>query len=197
MGGANSGVWSGPRLRRFLTVTGRQRSHCFCGWTSWSWRTGGSRRGSASLSSGLSRSSRNSSLPPSQDPPSAPPRPRTPASGRRPGGQPGHEGRNRRLLPLEQLDELVEHWPVRCGRCDHPFDEQETRTFAATTRGLALASPRSALSQFQQTATIAAEADLDSDRGFLQVHKPELRADRQIRASSASSHHAPAMRAGA
>jgi transposase len=59
----------------------------------------------------LARSSRNSSLPPSQDPPSAPPRPGTPASGRRRGGQPGHEGRSRRLLPREQIDEVVEHWP--------------------------------------------------------------------------------------
>jgi transposase len=82
----------------------------------------------------LSRSSRNSSLPPSQDPPSAPPRPRTPASGRRRGGQPGHEGRSRRLLPLEQLDELVEHWPVRCGRSDHRFDESERIEAASPQR---------------------------------------------------------------
>jgi len=82
----------------------------------------------------LSRSSRNSSLPPSQDPPSAPPRPRTPASGRRPGGQPGHEGRNRRLLPLEQLDEVVEHWPARCARCAHPFGESERIEAASPQR---------------------------------------------------------------
>jgi hypothetical protein len=81
----------------------------------------------------LARSSRNSSLPPSQDPPSAPPRPRTAASGRRPGGQPGHEGRSRRLLPLEQIDEVVEHWPARCARCAHPFSESE-RVEAASPR---------------------------------------------------------------
>src|SRR6266540_3324503 len=55
----------------------------------------------------LRRSSRNSSQPPSQDPPSAPPRPQKPASGRGRGGQPGHEGRHRPLLPLERVDEVV------------------------------------------------------------------------------------------
>src|SRR3989337_1347370 len=68
----------------------------------------------AELEQRLNRSSRNSSLPPSQDPPSAPPRPPKPSTGRRPGGQPGHEGRSRPLLPLEQVDEIVEHWPQRC-----------------------------------------------------------------------------------
>ena len=73
----------------------------------------------------LNRSSRNSSLPPAQDPPSAPPRPRKPSSGRSRGGQPGHEGKHRRLLPLERVDEVVEHWPARCPACAHAFGEGE------------------------------------------------------------------------
>jgi transposase len=73
----------------------------------------------------LNRSSRNSSLPPAQDPPSAPLRPRKPSSGRSRGGQPGHEGKHRRLLPLERVDEVVEHWPVRCHACAHAFGEGE------------------------------------------------------------------------
>ena len=79
----------------------------------------------AELERRLSRSSRNSSLPPSQDPPSAPPRLRRPGSGRTPGGQPGHEGKHRRLLATEQVDEIVEHWPERCRACAHAFAEQE------------------------------------------------------------------------
>jgi transposase len=79
----------------------------------------------AELERRLSRSSRNSSLPPSQDPPSAPPRPRRPGSGRMPGGQPGHEGKHRRLLPPERVEEIVEHWPERCHACAHVFAEQE------------------------------------------------------------------------
>jgi transposase len=75
----------------------------------------------AELERRLSRSSRNSSLPPSQDPPSAPPRPGGKRSGRGRGGQPGHEGRHRRLLPPEQVDEVVDHWPERCRSCAHVF----------------------------------------------------------------------------
>ena len=79
----------------------------------------------AELERRLSRSSRNSSLPPSQDPPSAPPRPKQPGSGRNRGGQPGHEGSHRPLLPLERVDEIVEHWPERCRSCAHVFAESE------------------------------------------------------------------------
>jgi transposase len=79
----------------------------------------------AELERRLNRSSRNSSLPPSQDPPSAPPRPSGKPSGRRRGGQPGHEGRHRRLLPPEQVDEIVEHWPERCLSCARLFAERE------------------------------------------------------------------------
>ena len=79
----------------------------------------------AELERRLSRSSRNSSLPPSQDPPSAPPRPRGKGSGRKQGGQPGHEGRYRRLLAPELVDEIVEHWPDRCQSCMREFSESE------------------------------------------------------------------------
>jgi len=79
----------------------------------------------AELERRLNRSSRNSSLPPSQDPPSAPPRPGGKRSGRGRGGQPGHEGRFRRLLPPERVDEVVEHWPERCRSCAHVFDAPE------------------------------------------------------------------------
>jgi transposase len=73
----------------------------------------------------LNRSSRNSSLPPSQDPPSAPPRPRGKRSGRGRGGQPGHEGKHRRLLARGRVDEVVEHWPERCRSCAYPFAETD------------------------------------------------------------------------
>jgi transposase len=79
----------------------------------------------AELERRLNRSSRNSSLPPSRDPPSAPPRPRGKGSGRKRGGQQGHEGRYRRLLPLEEVDEVVEHWPERCQSCECEFSGLE------------------------------------------------------------------------
>jgi len=88
----------------------------------------------ADLEARLKQSSRNSSLPPSADPPSAPPRPRKAASGRRPGGQPGHEGRHRRLFAPEQVDEVYEHWPERCGCCARLFGEHERLEVAAPQR---------------------------------------------------------------
>ena len=69
----------------------------------------------------LTKSSRNSSLPPSSDPPGKrrPVRDRD-RSGRSQGAQPGHEGHGRELLPASAVDEVVEHWPRRC-RCGHLF----------------------------------------------------------------------------
>ena len=88
----------------------------------------------AELEERLRLSSRNSSLPPSQDPPATAPRPGKPGSGRRRGGQPGHEGRHRLLLPPERLDELVDHWPECCRDCGHVFADGERLDLAAPQR---------------------------------------------------------------
>ncbi len=73
----------------------------------------------------LGRNSRNSSLPPSQDPPGVPPRRRgKDRSGRPQGGQSGHEGHGRELLPAWAVDELVDYWPASCG-CGHVFTAAE------------------------------------------------------------------------
>jgi transposase len=68
----------------------------------------------------LARNSRNSSQPPSADPPQARgQRARREASGRRPGGQPGHEGQTRALVPVEAVDVVIPLKPVRCAHCQH------------------------------------------------------------------------------
>ena len=59
------------------------------------------------LAQRLGRNSRNSSQPPSADPPQATKRPRREPSGRRPGGQPGHEGQARALVPVEAVDVVI------------------------------------------------------------------------------------------
>jgi len=74
----------------------------------------------ATLERELGRSSRNSSQPPSADRPSAPPRRGKDPSGRKQGGQPGHEGKGRPLLPAWAVDDTVEHWPAECA-CGHVF----------------------------------------------------------------------------
>jgi len=64
----------------------------------------------------VNQTSRNSSKPPSSDPPSVV-RPRRPPSGRKAGGQPGHEGHGRELKREEHVDHLIEVKPTACARC--------------------------------------------------------------------------------
>jgi len=78
----------------------------------------------ATLERELGRSSRNSSQPPSADPPSTPPGRGKDPSGRRQGGQPGHEGKGRPLLPAWAVDEIIEHWPADCD-CGHVFSDAD------------------------------------------------------------------------
>jgi transposase len=63
------------------------------------------------------QNSGNSSRPPSADPPDAPPRPRRNPTGRPRGAQAGHKGHTRNLLPAAAVDEIVEHRPTHCSRC--------------------------------------------------------------------------------
>src|SRR5262249_23699228 len=69
------------------------------------------------LEARLGQTSANSSRPPSSDPPQAPARPKAPPTGRKRGGQPGHRGAHRALLPVEQVDEVVAVVPDRCRHC--------------------------------------------------------------------------------
>jgi transposase len=78
----------------------------------------------AELQRRLNRNSRNSSTPPSQDPPGAPERKRPDSSGRSQGAQPGHRGKGRKLLPVEAVDRVIDHWPARCG-CGHCFADAD------------------------------------------------------------------------
>ncbi|HEX9870007.1 MAG TPA: DUF6444 domain-containing protein, partial [Candidatus Tectomicrobia bacterium] len=76
----------------------------------------------------LARNSRNSSQPPSADPPQARgQRARREASGRRPGGQPGHEGQTRALVPVEAVDVVIPLKPVRCAHGQHLWRGEDPR----------------------------------------------------------------------
>lgn len=83
----------------------------------------------------VSRNSRNSSSPPSSDPPLTRAERRRWAreklkqmskQQRKPGGQPGHEGKHRAMAPAEQVDRRSEHLPRVCG-CGHRFTGSEER----------------------------------------------------------------------
>ena len=73
----------------------------------------------AELRERLGQNSQNSSKPPSSDPPSVSrPNNRQP-SGRKRGGQPGHHGKARKLLPPEEVDRVIALRPSACGKCGH------------------------------------------------------------------------------
>jgi transposase len=72
----------------------------------------------------LAKNSGNSSRPPSSDLPRRMPGRGKDRSGRKPGGQPGHEGHGRPLLPAWAVDELIDYWPVSCD-CGHVFSESD------------------------------------------------------------------------
>jgi transposase len=76
----------------------------------------------------LNQSSRNSSRPPSSDPPQSA-RPKRPRSKRRRGGQPGHRGHTRTLIPVEEVDEVVVLKPNQCRGCHAPLSGAEVAPF--------------------------------------------------------------------
>lgn len=82
---------------------------------------------------------RNSSSPPSQDPPKTRAERRAEVRAkakawskregeRKSGAQPGHKGAGRKLLPEDQVNEIVNHYPDACGGCGRGFAEQEKTT---------------------------------------------------------------------
>jgi len=89
------------------------------------------------------KDSRNSSSPPSEDPPKSRAERRADArakakawakreGGRKPGAQSGHKGSGRKLLPEDQVDEIVDHYPDACDGCGREFtvgERQPSRRF--------------------------------------------------------------------
>jgi transposase len=71
----------------------------------------------AELEAQLGRTSRNSSKPPSSDGPGVKREAKAP-TGRKPGGQKGHKGNKRQLLPAEKVDKTVPLHPEACSRCE-------------------------------------------------------------------------------
>lgn len=68
---------------------------------------------------GRRKNSTNSSKPPSSDGMAGAPRPpgRKRKSKRKPGGQPGHRGYHRRLVPVAEVNAIDVRLPTQCGHC--------------------------------------------------------------------------------
>lgn len=80
------------------------------------------------LEARLGQTSSNSSLPPSLNPPGAPKPVVKAATGRKPGGQPGHRGYHRRRLPPERVTQVVEYKPDRCEHCQAALSKADKET---------------------------------------------------------------------
>lgn len=83
----------------------------------------------AALREQLNRNSRNSSKPPSSDGPDVPPSPKRAKSDRKRGGQPGHKGTTRKLVPVEQVEHSFDVKPESCSECGHALTGQDSEPY--------------------------------------------------------------------
>src|SRR6516162_5525856 len=90
----------------------------------------------------LRMDSQHSSPPPSSDPPTTRrPRQRRISSGRKPGGQPGHQGQTRALLPLEDVATVLPVKPTHCVRYQHPLSGEDSQPQRHQVTGLPPVQP--------------------------------------------------------
>jgi len=70
----------------------------------------------------LEKDSKSSSKPPSSDfSQNKEDKPEGKKKKRKPGGQAGHKGSNRKLIPVEEVDKVIPHFPDECGQCHKLF----------------------------------------------------------------------------
>ena len=81
----------------------------------------------------LSTDSTNSSKPPSSDGPQVK-KEKKRLSRRKRGGQKGHKGHKRELLPADQMDNIVNHYPSACRNCAAPMDPESCEQTSEPTR---------------------------------------------------------------
>jgi transposase len=81
------------------------------------------------LKTRLKQDSTNSSKPPSSDPPTTKPVPRTEPSGRKRGGQPGHDKHERTLVPPERLTGIEVVKPESCLACCRPLSGDDPEPY--------------------------------------------------------------------
>ncbi len=80
----------------------------------------------AALEERLGKTSQNSSKPPSSDPPGTASRASREPSGRKRGGQPGHERATRPLIPTDQADKVIPVKPDHCEKCSRKLNGKDS-----------------------------------------------------------------------
>ena len=81
----------------------------------------------------LNRNSSNSSQSPSSDPPQAKKHRRQLKSGRKRGGQPGHQGHHRHLFAVEDCQSVSDYYPETCSHCGHPLSGEDPNPYRHQT----------------------------------------------------------------
>jgi transposase len=104
----------------------------------------------AALKELLGKSSRNSSKPPSSDGPGAKVQRKRRASGRKPGGQPGHKKHQRELVPREDVQVVVPCIPERCEACGETLQGQDPQPHRHQVAELPPVTP--VVTEYQQHA---------------------------------------------
>jgi transposase len=69
-----------------------------------------------------SRNSTNSSKPPSSDGPNVVKPKSKKKSSHSPGGQKGHQGHKRELVCVENVNHIIDHYPIACQQCANPLN---------------------------------------------------------------------------
>ena len=101
------------------------------------------------LEARLRQNSQNSSRPPSQDGLRFPLRGKKEKSGRPPGGQPGHPGKARDLVPHERVDRTEDRDPVRCGHCGGETIKEAPRLDAVVRQITEVPEVRALVTEFR------------------------------------------------
>src|SRR5208283_4217714 len=99
----------------------------------------------AELEERLKLNSQNSSKPPSSDPPWNKQTGSQPRSRRRRGGQPGHEGHFRGLVPAERVTKRVPYFPKQCSQCGNPLPQTPQADAPEPTRHQVFELPKEPL----------------------------------------------------
>jgi len=75
------------------------------------------------------RNSKNSSNPPSSDGPAIAPKQQKKKGKRKKGGQPGHAGKTRKLVPMEEVDEVFDIKPEICNGCGYALAGEDSSPY--------------------------------------------------------------------